>query len=691
MGYIVNATGRRVGWCYLWCDVFYSEKIYYSEYIHSLYRIRYFLVYFFSHRIFEKLAYFYSHFSFVQFYRRLRVSVYWYDGLLEQDFSDYLFYWTRDLYRVNANVDRDRRVPLFIFNCYKLFPWLLIFLKGHKSNWLVRRRKNNVEYQYFKKYMYYKYKRYSYSNDLKNKGLKTGPKKYATTLYKVSKFKLSVFDKKGNSSIVKENLYRYFDFNAKKVHSYPLFLNKRYLYTLFKLPYLKQLLLAINKGNFHYFLKYIKSFFVKDHLSINRLFFNLKLSLVFLVFIFVMTRSIKSFKRFTFMQRESKKGKKNIKTFSILRRFFFIWGFSPAQRGVGLSGLRSYLKVIFEFMTFWNIDINYFIISNGEVTAKFLSRYMAIKLQNNYSIRELLSPIKRELKRIKNKNVKGHGWGQRLLRWSIYLRKKRLYRKQLYKKVLSLSYFNYKLLQLSFYESYKLILSLDMILVYIFLRNRLNYVKSKEKVIGVTLNYIISRSKLNQFISFNTNNLQYYFESLVYNNQSFIQMLIPLNTNVNTLKEQKFYLSFYNLIYNCYIEFLLNNSIFYLNDTYFLFKCKGIRSACWHMGRYLKFSYWKENFGIYKEALGLNHLRARKYSYDIPNRLLGYKIHFRGRFTRRQRSKSYWLHCGRVPITRVMANIDFGYYVIPLVNSAVSIKIWLHRSSNLSDLHTYYL
>jgi ribosomal protein S3 len=50
-------------------------------------------------------------------------------------------------------------------------------------------------------------------------------------------------------------------------------------------------------------------------------------------------------------------------------------------------------------------------------------------------------------------------------------------------------------------------------------------------------------------------------------------------------------------------------------------------------------------------------------------------MHFQGRFTRRQRSKHYWYHQGRVPISKVMANIDFGYFVIPLVNSAVSVKI----------------
>jgi hypothetical protein len=35
-----------------------------------------------------------------------------------------------------------------------------------------------------------------------------------------------------------------------------------------------------------------------------------------------------------------------------------------------------------------------------------------------------------------------------------------------------------------------------------------------------------------------------------------------------------------------------------------------------------------------------------------------------------------------------MANIDFGYFVIPLVNSAVSVKIWMHRSAKKDKLYT---
>lgn len=46
---------------------------------------------------------------------------------------------------------------------------------------------------------------------------------------------------------------------------------------------------------------------------------------------------------------------------------------------------------------------------------------------------------------------------------------------------------------------------------------------------------------------------------------------------------------------------------------------------------------------------------------------------------------------GRVPIGSVMSNVDFGYFVIPLINSAVSVKVWLHRPKGLMDLYLVML
>jgi hypothetical protein len=44
-----------------------------------------------------------------------------------------------------------------------------------------------------------------------------------------------------------------------------------------------------------------------------------------------------------------------------------------------------------------NIIIEFFLINNNCVNAKFLSRYISRKLKQNYSIKELLNPIRKDL------------------------------------------------------------------------------------------------------------------------------------------------------------------------------------------------------------------------------------------------------------------------------------------------------
>lgn len=60
--------------------------------------------------------------------------------------------------------------------------------------------------------------------------------------------------------------------------------------------------------------------------------------------------------------------------------------------------MREYLLFIFEFLVKnQNIELNFFAINSYAVNAKFLSRYIARKLKQNYTVNELMNPIKREL------------------------------------------------------------------------------------------------------------------------------------------------------------------------------------------------------------------------------------------------------------------------------------------------------
>jgi hypothetical protein len=57
-----------------------------------------------------------------------------------------------------------------------------------------------------------------------------------------------------------------------------------------------------------------------------------------------------------------------------------------------------YLGYIFSnFTKFYNIKINFFLTNNNCVNAKFLSRFIAKKLKQNYPVKQLLNPIRKEL------------------------------------------------------------------------------------------------------------------------------------------------------------------------------------------------------------------------------------------------------------------------------------------------------
>jgi hypothetical protein len=58
----------------------------------------------------------------------------------------------------------------------------------------------------------------------------------------------------------------------------------------------------------------------------------------------------------------------------------------------------SVLGYVFEKLTkFFKVYINFFLVNNNCVNARFLSRFIARKLKQNYPLKELLNPIRKEL------------------------------------------------------------------------------------------------------------------------------------------------------------------------------------------------------------------------------------------------------------------------------------------------------
>ena len=130
MGHIVNATSTRIGWSTVWIDQWYSEKLYYHEYLHSMFRIRFYLIYIFTRKHFDKKAIFYSHFEILKSYKNWFVEVYYYSGKLETDYEDYKFFFFLKLYYLDGNRDPETRKPKFLYTPLKalvIWNWLYHF------------------------------------------------------------------------------------------------------------------------------------------------------------------------------------------------------------------------------------------------------------------------------------------------------------------------------------------------------------------------------------------------------------------------------------------------------------------------------------------------------------------------------------------------------------------------------------
>jgi hypothetical protein len=144
----------------------------------------------------------------------------------------------------------------------------------------------------------------------------------------------------------------------------------------------RTLLYALRKAKLPKIKYYIRKFTYRRRLRNKN---NVKLLFFFTLYIL-----------FIFSKKKNKP-KINIDKF-LLRLFFFFFCykfFYPIFNYIGL-----FLKFIFSYITnFFQFKVCFYLINNESVTAKFISRFIAKKFKQNYSIRELLKPILVELVR----------------------------------------------------------------------------------------------------------------------------------------------------------------------------------------------------------------------------------------------------------------------------------------------------
>lgn len=678
MGLVINPIAYRIGYSKTWTDAWYLHRINYPVFVHNVIAVKS-LVFFILFRYFPSRfsKWVYSHLSFYYLNNKFFINIYIYDAN-----NQYLY-------------------------------WKLV--KRHKKRWFKKVRYVRYwtkKYLLDKKYLFQRWILLLQQFHINVEELQLDDKRFwlpKRELRKIDHLKW----KYGNDWQAKEDLY---------IWKFPIFSTANGAYNKLGFPILNQIFKRVISPA----LKKIKRK-KKNHLlfeSANKIVKSYKLLYFFFSFVDKIFKFSPVYPRVPF----------NRFVIKFIFRFFFIWFvYKPF-----FSQLSKMLEWIVLYL---NIDskVKIFLLDNHHLTASFISRFILIALRMKFDYRDTMIPIRKSLnrqmyvRRLANINEKRqYGWNMYSKKYAKLESDRRLFYKSLiglsklnfYKYIHTLKYkkrtyrffrrkkyiysfnlkrnldlffnkFNkiinsniyklhvgYKKFNLykkwSLYKSYKKIKIRALILKkFIFL---FNFIKK---------NYLLKFFfDLNNFFYFNFKYynffekfLNFLTDSILYKRNDFLYNKIIFLNNLKLYKKRLkkkykiiiYYFFFYfNGYSKPYISFPVNN----LSYRHFVNKI---------------FNFERINIKKRKKSLNTdleiipfkNKLKRIEILDNHRSFLYGYKFHFVGRFTRKQKAASLWFLKGSNPVSSFYANVDYGFYTNIMRYSTCSLKVWLYKSQKV--------
>jgi hypothetical protein len=394
----------------------------------------------------------------------------------------------------------------------------------------------------------------------------------------------------------------------------------------------------------------------------------------------------------------------------ILTNFAYFYGVFLRQITLLLSNIEK-------------VDFKFCFISNNSVNARFLARYIGLKLRKKFPLFSVINPLKKELKKLayKKRENRSH-----LLHnyYDYKLKKKQIHKdyKESFKNVVLYFYNKFIELNYIYYKQNLTFITFDYLIYYKIVKknfiNKFNYKNFKKKFLihykekiwkkkSIIINYkwilfillnfknIIKKiwwkkkglNRLNSYIK-NKGLINLLFGVNKYNMDSLAIILFILKFDINTFFfVNKNYVSL--LMYNFF-----NNYIFLNINTLFNIQSKYLIISNYFLKTYIKYLYISYSYYQFINAFNVNKRKIFlkiKELHKINSYILGYKMSFKGRFTRKQRASSIWFHQGVVPLNTVKGHIDFAFFTIPLKNSSVSIKLWLYKNTGKMLWHNKFI
>lgn len=438
---------------------------------------------------------------------------------------------------------------------------------------------------------------------------------------------------------------------------------------------------------FYFFLQknfVLKSFFKKTFVDKNVVFKKKNQKITFIDFFFYLCKKMKverykmsylldiKLSRVYYYLRYMEFSKKIKKTFTNIKLFYylfnhFIYGcnmfskfIKSKKQYINLKnllyfilyanlGYNGFFRLFYNISVFFKFSFNiifsnkinydqleffYYFISNKNVTSYLISRYIAVKLQKNFSLLKTLNPLRKELKFLYKRTIKKQKpfwfWHYKFLlinKKIKYLKRIRINVKLFYK--IFLFYF-YK-----FYYKNKTFLFFDII------------------VLCKKINKKINLQFIKKFVY-----IQIFYKCLL---ESYYLQSKKFNKVIlNILFFKVFLLLQFNFFY--FIKKVINTKIIFISSFFF--------------NKYINFKYLKFIWYSFKKY---NFRKVRDlYRPRYKGIMSGYKMAFRGRFSRKQRASFIWVHSGKVPLNTIRKKVDYTFFTIPLKNSLVSIKLWFY-------------
>jgi hypothetical protein len=636
MGHLINPIAFRVGHSRSWETNWFVKNNYYPEYLHSILNIRNYIFYIFRLKKIIKCGIFLSNLVLFKFNKQYIIKLFIYHIDLERISYNFI----NTVYGIYYKLIKEKRKLLFdkFFTLHNsdLFIFIFIFFNIFFKN--IRNKLKKINIKNLEKINNYtnllneKLNDNLLNNLLKNNKYKEKETKNQKIYNRNQKlFNKSEFDVRFNNENLKfyfENLDIDVNYIIKKNNLSNYFLNN-FLYIAKKLDFRKY----NSSWDFDFKWNRIITIFkiFKDLKYLDKQFNFYNYFFLYLYSIYETSKQVK-------MSDEPFHMRNLVYTYIYIllgKKYFFVY----------FSYISEYWAILFKFISnINNIKFYYFFVSNKDITANFIARYIGFKLRQNYYLFPILNPIKKDLWRInlRNRQVKFNyrtNWNNKLYNFKYKFQ-------QLLGSIITK--FNVKIL--NFFKYYYSFIIYNFFEIKYYIKNKYRLEKN--------LNYYILNKYL--FISifysifFNFNKSKFNFFTFKLNNNNFIKLL--LFNLLNTFNS--------NIYNNIKLFNILNTPLLLVSANFMKF--------------YIYYNYLKSLWLTYN-VLNKHDLR-KKLVGKYKNAIVGYKMAFHGRFSRKQKSSSIWYTHGRVPLNKVNINIDYSFNTVPLKNSAVSIKIWLYKN-----------